>query len=181
MRPLLFALAVLLAACNAQPDPPEASGDGATGDPAASIPFETDGELTFLRDGAPITTIAIEVADTDSTRARGLMERTEIPDATGMLFVFPRAEPQGFWMDKTPRSLDIMFFGADSTLLNVAANTTPFQVSPSYTSQGPAQYVVETPAGFARRYGLTPGVRIDWTVDAPEAEPAAEAASGAAE
>jgi uncharacterized membrane protein (UPF0127 family) len=159
-------LACLAAGCTSDDDAPTASGAAAT-----SIPFDTEGELTFYRGDDPITTIAIEVADDDSTRARGLMERTEIPDATGMLFVFPNAELQGFWMDKTPRSLDIMFFGPDSSLINVAANTTPFQVSPSYNSEGPAQFVVEVPAGFARRYGLTPGVTIDWRLDTEEAAP----------
>ena len=164
-RSLAFALApLLLAACGSEPDATEASGAV-----AATIPFDIDGELTFFRNGAEITTIEIEIADTDSTRTRGLMERTDIPDATGMLFVFPREEPQGFWMANTPSSLDILFFDADSTLLNVEANTTPFQTSPSYNSEGPARFVVEVPAGFARRYGLTPGVTIDWSTDTGDA------------
>ncbi|MEM6328299.1 MAG: hypothetical protein AAF791_14385, partial [Bacteroidota bacterium] len=52
---------------------------------------------------------------------------------------------------------------ADSSFVNAQANTVPFQTTPTYDSSGPAQFVVEVPAGFARRYGLTPGVRIDWT------------------
>ncbi|MEM1054065.1 MAG: DUF192 domain-containing protein [Bacteroidota bacterium] len=157
-----FTLALCLATLSACQ--PGDSGETPSPEPTESIPFQIDGELTFLRDGTPITTIAIEVADTDSTRTRGMMERTVIPDATGMLFIFDRAEMQGFWMDNTPSALDIMFFDADSTLLNVEANAVPYQQTPTYNSDGPAQFVVETPAGFARRYGLTPGVRIDWTL-----------------
>ncbi len=173
MLRLAFALLVFaaLTGCrDAAPDsPPEAT-------PVASIPFDIAGDLTFYRDDQPITTIAIEVADTDSLRMRGMMDRTVIPEATGMLFIFPNAAPQSFWMQSTPSALDIMYFGADSTLINVQANAVPFQTDPTYPSEGPAQFVVETPAGFARRYGLTPGVRIGWALSgskplAPEATP----------
>lgn len=164
---LLFALLVLAGGCR-QSDPEPAAPQNTE----TSIPFRIDGELTFLRDGQPITSIAIEVADTDSSRARGLMDRSVIPPATGMLFVFPREEMQGFWMQSTPSALDIMFFDADSTLINVEANAVPYQTTPTYDSDAPAQFVVETPAGFARRYGLTPGVTIDWRLDSAAADSA---------
>lgn len=167
-RLALLPLLVLFSACQESSTAPSATDSAPE---ASGVTFDIEGELTFYRNGEPIRTIDIEVADDDSTRTRGLMERPVIPADTGMLFVFDRAEPQGFWMEKTPAPLDIMFFGADSTLLNVQANTVPFQVSPSYNSEGDAQFVVEVPAGYARRYGLTPGVTIDWTLNgAPEAE-----------
>ena len=171
LSPALLALA-LLAGCRS--DSPEAERPSAA-PPEASIPFDIDGELTFSRDGQPITSIAVEVADTDSTRMRGLMERPEIPEDTGMLFIFPTAENQGFWMEKTPSPLDIIFFGPDSTLINVAANAVPYQRQPTYDSQGPAQFVVEVPAGFAKRHGLTPGVKIDWQIEGSAASPLATA------
>ncbi|OZC03126.1 DUF192 domain-containing protein [Rubricoccus marinus] len=167
-----FSLILLASLFGCQESAPEPTPEAPS---APSIPFDIAGDLTFSRDGQPITTIAIEVADTDSLRMRGMMDRTEIPDATGMLFIFPTAAPQSFWMQNTPSALDIMYFGADSTLINVQANAVPFQTNPTYPSEGPAQFVVETPAGFARRYGLTPGVRIDWDLDTEEA-PASETA-----
>ena len=162
-RPALvvFAVAALAAGCGpdeAPPAPPAAP---------ASVPFEIEGRLSFVRDGDTLRTIDVEVADTDSTRQRGLMERTEIPPDTGMLFVFPAAERQAFYMANTPRSLDIQFYGADSTLLNVAENTVPFSTDNVF-SAGPAQFVVEVPAGYTRRIGLVEGDRITWTLDGPE-------------
>ena len=159
-RAFLFLLPlVAFAACRDEP-PAETARQ-----PAVPVEFQIDGSLTFLRDGEPITTIDIELADDDSTRTRGLMDRTEIPPATGMLFTFPRAEMQGFWMQSTYVPLDIIYFDADSSLVNVQANAVPHQTRPTYNSTAPAQYVVEVPAGFARRYGLTEGVTIDWTLD----------------
>ena len=151
----LAALALLVAACGDDaPPPPEPAG----------IPFDIEGRLAFTRGGDTLRVIDIEVADTDSTRQRGLMQRTEIPDDTGMLFVFPYAQRQGFYMANTPRSLDIQFYGPDSTLLNVAENTTPFDPTSVY-SEGPAQFVVEVAAGLTRRWGLVAGDKITWELD----------------
>lgn len=167
MRPLpLLSLALAVAACNDASAPPEPEAA------SRSIPFHIDGTLSFVRSGDTLRTIDIEVADTDSSRGRGLMERSEIPPDTGMLFVFPAPEPQAFYMMNTPRSLDIQFYGPDSTLLNVAENTVPYSVDNVY-SEGPAQFVVEVPAGYSRRIGLVQGDRITWSTDA-------EAAAGSA-
>jgi len=125
------------------------------------VPFQIEGRLAFLRGTDTLRTIDIEIADTDSTRMRGLMQRPEIPDDTGMLFVFPFAEPQSFWMANTPHPLDIQYYAADSTLLNIAENTTPYSQAP-LPSEGDAQFVVEVPAGYSRRIGLVRGDRIRW-------------------
>lgn len=171
-RPLLSALllGVLAAAC-APDDSPPGSHNGECRE-TPGLAYRTDGRLTFLRaDGTEIRTLAIEVADTDSTIQRGLMQRKCLPDDWGMLFVFPNAEPRTFYMANTPTSLDIHFVGPDSTLLNVAKYTRPFDPS-TLASDGPAQYVVETPAGFADTHGLRPGDKIRWTLGAPDAAPA---------
>ena len=151
MRLLLSALA-LLAGC-ADPEP-----TSRTAEPEPTIGFDIEGELSFVRDGDTLRTIAIEIADTDSTRARGLMQRTEIPPDTGMLFVFdePQTPRAAFYMMNTPRSLDIQFYDSDSTLINVGENTTPFSLD-NVESEGPAQFVVEVPAGYSRAVGLVPG------------------------
>jgi uncharacterized membrane protein (UPF0127 family) len=170
LRPLAVLLAALvLAGCNREPEPPAPK-------PVASIPFRIDGQLSFLRGNDVLQTIDIEVADTDSTRARGLMHRFEIPEDTGMLFVFPNVEVQGFYMMNTPRSLDIQFYGPDSTLINIAEDTVPYSLESVY-SAAPTQFVVEVPAGYSRRIGLVPGDRIRWTLGAKPGLPAATADS----
>ena len=150
-------LAALLAGCadSAAPSPEPAPE-------ASTIPFDIEGRLAFVRGGDTLRVIDVEIADTDSTRGRGLMERSEIPADTGMLFVFPSAGPQAFYMMNTPRSLDIQFYGPDSTLLNIAYNTEPFTLDNIY-SEGEAQFVVEVAAGVSRSLGLVPGDRITWT------------------
>ena len=128
---------------------------------APDIPFREDGQLVFLRNGTPIDTIRIEIAATDSARARGLMQRSGLPPRSGMLFIFDREEPQSFWMANTPLSLDMFFVGADSQIVTVRKYTRPLSPE-SVQSDAPAQYVIETPAGFADSRGITEGVDVRW-------------------
>ena len=151
------ALVLLLAACN-RPD--EAGSSGAQ--PATrEIPFRPDGTLSLMRGGEVYRSLDIEVAATDSARERGLMERAPLTDAQGMLFLFDFAGPQTFWMASTPSSLDILFIGADSTVVNVAKYTRPFSTD-GVSSTGPARFVLETAAGFTDRYDVAPGDRVRW-------------------
>lgn len=126
------------------------------------IPFEPKGVLEFVQpDGTVIRQIAIEVADTDSARARGLMDRRSLTSRQGMLFLFPDETDRSFWMQNTPIPLDIIFVDADSQIVNIAKRTTP--LSPEQVqSTGPAQYVVEVRAGFTDRYNITDSARVRW-------------------
>lgn len=140
------------------------SGDSSSAetDTTETIPFEREGRLAFLQDGDSTVTIDIEIADTDSARERGMMEREGFPDdRSGMLFLFNEEEPRSFWMANTPVALDIFFVDADSHIVNVGKYTTPYS-SERIESDGPAKFVLETPAGFADSYGLVAGDRIRW-------------------
>lgn len=156
------ALVFSLSACQKK-TPPEPTA-------AATLPaaptIRTDGSLTFYRDTTDIATLDIEIADTDATRERGLMERPPLSDTQAMLFVFARAEPQSFWMANTPSPLDIVYVGADSAVVSIAKYTKPFSTEP-LPSTGPAQYVVEVRAGWADAKGLVPGDKVRWTRNAP--------------
>ncbi len=126
------------------------------------IPFQKDGTLTFLRpDGTPLATIDLEIAEGDSAQVRGLMQRRSLPPAGGMIFPYDEAAPRSFWMRNTPLPLDIIFVGADSTVVNIARRTRPFSED-MISSDGPAQFVVEVRAGFADRHGLSDSTRIRW-------------------
>src|SRR5690554_7281945 len=104
----LLVLAALLAiiGCSDQPDRPatfpQETGPGADEE---VIPFRRDGSLSFIRDGEEQLQIEIEIADTDSARTRGLMQRESLPERSGMLFIFDDEAPRGFWMANTPLAL----------------------------------------------------------------------------
>ena len=143
----------LLAACGHE------QHEAANGIP---IPFRKDGTLAFQRHGEPNVTIDIEIAESDSARQRGLMQRESLPEKSGMLFVFNREETQSFWMANTPLSLDLIFVSADSEIVDIHKYARPFSPD-AITSSGPAKYVIEVPAGFADTYGLTESDRVRWS------------------
>jgi hypothetical protein len=147
---VLVAITAPLVGC--EPDAPPAPTE---------ITFRGDGTLDFLRGDSVLTRIAIEIAETDSSRTRGLMDRTSLPSRGGMLFIFDEEAPRNFWMRNTPLPLDLVFVREDGSVVNVVKQTRPFSDA-GIASTGPAQYVVEVRAGFASRHGIDSTVSIRW-------------------
>jgi len=104
--------------------------------------------------------VRVELALTSDQRARGLMWRDRLDQDAGMLFVFPETSQLSFWMKNTPRPLDIIYIDAGGRVVSIAEKTTPYSEAP-LPSAGPAQYVLEVNAGFAREHGVGPGTRIE--------------------
>ena len=158
MRFLPFLVILTLYACtpndgSAPADqPPEAE---------ATIPFRIDGSLELVRDTTTLLTLNIEIADNDSSRERGMMQRTSFPETTGMLFVFDQESPQQFWMGNTPLALDLVFISSDLKVVSFAKYAAPFSNTP-LASRLPAQYVLEVPAGWVDSNGIVEGDRVRW-------------------
>lgn len=104
--------------------------------------------------------VRVEIARTRQELSRGLMWRTELEADAGMLFVFDNDAPLTFWMKNTPLPLDIIFLDSRGTVLNVAAETTPYSEAP-IRSSGPARYVLEVNAGYAAKHGIGPGAVVE--------------------
>lgn len=102
--------------------------------------------------------IVAEVASTDATRARGLMFRKHLPADHGMLFVFPEAAQQCFWMKNTPLPLTIAFIDARGRIINLA-DMQPYSLD-SHCAMGPALYALEMEQGWFTRHGIRAGAQI---------------------
>ncbi|MEM8486954.1 MAG: DUF192 domain-containing protein [Bacteroidota bacterium] len=129
-----------------------------------NIPFRKDGTLDLLRGGENYLSLDIEIADNDSSITRGLMQRTGLPDRSGMLFVMPEERIQSFWMSNTTISLDIIFINSAMEIVHIAKYTTPLSPD-SVPSEYPAAYVVEVIAGFTDNNGILEGDTISWRRD----------------
>ena len=161
---LLLMSSAMLTGCGSD-DASDETGSAEQTEIEDPIPFQSEGTLHILQDEDTLRTLQIEIADTDSSRTRGLMERTELPDDSGMLFLFDEEVPQSFWMANTPLALDIIFADADQRIVSMTKYTTPYSQE-QVTSGVPAQYVLEVPAGYADRMGIIEGQRLVWTRNA---------------
>ncbi|MFP4227266.1 MAG: DUF192 domain-containing protein [Salinivenus sp.] len=148
-------LLVLASGCGSDTDTSDAE-DGDTS-------FQQEGTLTFSQpNGDTLATIAIEIADTDAERKRGLMQRRSLSYDRGMLFIFDEESTDGMWMKNTPLPLDIVFVSSDSQVVDIARRTTPFSEE-TIEPAAPRKYVVEVRAGFANRFDITDRTRVHWT------------------
>lgn len=155
-----LATAVLIGACSRGPDDRSQKPDD------VEIPFTKHGTLELMRGGEPYLTIDIEIVDNDSSRMRGMMQRTSFPEMSGMLFIFPYEAMQSFWMANTPVALDILFADADSQIVDIHRYTRPLSPQSVDTSV-PARFVLEVPAGFSDTHGIVESDRLRWRRSPP--------------
>lgn len=101
----------------------------------------------------------IETAQTDDERQRGLMFRESLPHDQGMLFVFPTAEIQSFWMRNTFIPLDIAFISSAGIIVDIQ-HMKPVDESMLYTSRAPALYALEVTAGWFTKHGIETGAGV---------------------
>ncbi|WP_295077347.1 DUF192 domain-containing protein [Tabrizicola sp.] len=99
---------------------------------------------------------AVEVADDGEERAQGLMFRTELAPASGMLFVYEMPRRVSFWMKNTLIPLDMVFADASGTVTRVHSGAVPGDLTPIDGGEG-VQFVLEINAGLASKLGIGPG------------------------
>jgi len=102
---------------------------------------------------------AVEIADTEAQREKGLMFRKNLPDGQGMLFDFKREQDVSFWMQNTYIPLDMIFIRGDGSILRIVENAEPLSTR-LIPSGGPVLAVLEVIGGTAHRLGISPGDRV---------------------
>jgi uncharacterized membrane protein (UPF0127 family) len=103
--------------------------------------------------------IEAEVASSNADRATGLMNRPSMPIHRGMLFVFPEAGVQCFWMKNTLIPLSIAFLEDNGRIVQIA-DMQP-QSLDNHCSVKPVRFALEMNAGWFRSRGLTAGAKIN--------------------
>lgn len=103
--------------------------------------------------------VAIEIADTPSSRERGLMYRAEMPEDQGMIFSWDDEAERSFWMHDTCIPLDMLYIGRDGVIQGVLEQVPAMDDTPRAVPC-PAAYVLELNAGWTRAHGVAPGQRI---------------------
>lgn len=127
--------------------------------PGKSVPVDQAGralEPLTITTSSGAHVFMVEIADDDASRERGLMYRPPLADDRGMLFEFPTAKEQSFWMRNTPSSLDILYIDPKGQIVSIATRATPYSEVP-IPSNGAANGVLELRAGRADEIGAKPG------------------------
>jgi uncharacterized membrane protein (UPF0127 family) len=112
-------------------------------------------DLTISRAGGGAVAIQVELARTETERARGLMNRKYLEDGRGMLFIFERDQALSFWMKNTHIPLSIAFIAKDGRILEIR-DMQPLNEAPVRSSRS-ARYALEAPQGWFNRAGIQTG------------------------
>jgi uncharacterized membrane protein (UPF0127 family) len=164
LRAILLAAALLLpSGCGRSEEPPaipangsepvadaQVPGRGAPPPPSSPTPPRRSAWVIFGAD-----TVVAEVARTTEEKERGLMYRTELPDGTGMIFLFTEEDIQSLWMSNTYVALDVAFLDANLRVVDIQ------QMEPETTdihsSARRAMFALELPKGWLAAHGVEVG------------------------
>jgi uncharacterized membrane protein (UPF0127 family) len=98
----------------------------------------------------------LEIANTDKTRQRGLMERDSMPEAHGMIFVFEEERELNFWMKNTRFPLEILYLDAGGQVVSID-EMKPYDTKTEHRSARPAKYAIELNVGQVEKSGVKVG------------------------
>ena len=113
-------------------------------------------------------TLEVQIADTDSLRARGLMFQSELAHKEGMLFVFDESNTRPMWMLNMQFNLDIIWFDENSNVVAIAKDVPPCRTTievvacrDNGVSGDNAKYVLEVTAGFVDKFNITENSKME--------------------
>jgi uncharacterized protein len=117
-----------------------------------------DSPRAVIQTGDGDVIVHVEIADTSSERARGLMGRTELAADAGMVFVFPQDSTSAFWMKDTLIPLSIAFYDNGGRIVRILDMEPCWQdPCPVYDPSAAYRGALEVNKGAFRRFGVEVG------------------------
>lgn len=104
--------------------------------------------------------VRMQLAVLPGEQERGLMHRRDLGRDEGMLFVYARPQQMSFWMRNTPTPLDIGYFDASGTLLEVYP-LQPFDERAVTSRSREIKFPLEMNQGWFSANGVRPGAKLD--------------------
>lgn len=117
-------------------------------------------DITITRADGTTAIVKAEVAQKEEERNYGFMNRKNIPDGTGMLFVFEKEQILSFWMKNTPHPLSIAYIDSRGKIRNIY-DMTPFSLTP-IKSTSSVRYALEVPQGWYKENNINVGDIVSW-------------------
>lgn len=119
---------------------------------AKSLPVK---KLTIEKADSTVADVFAEIARKADERNRGFMFRKNIPDGTGMLFIFEKDQILSFWMKNTPHPLSIAYIDYKGEIRDIF-DMTPYSES-EIVSTVSVRYALEVPQGWFEKAGIKKG------------------------
>jgi uncharacterized membrane protein (UPF0127 family) len=116
-------------------------------------------DLIIKKSSGESVVVKAELAITDEEQTYGFMNRKNIPDGTGMLFIFKDDRIASFWMKNTPTPLSIAYIDYAGKIKDIF-DMTPFSLA-SIVSTGYVRYALEVPQGWFEKEGIKVGDYLD--------------------
>lgn len=101
----------------------------------------------------------VEIADTDDTRARGLMHRTRLARSAGMLFIYDSPTVASFWMRNTLIPLDMIFVDPTGLVTHIHHEAVPLDETLIAGGEN-VLMVLEINGGLSRAMGIALGSQL---------------------
>ena len=103
--------------------------------------------------------LSVEIVQDPEARQLGLMNREELPENQGMLFVFEVPQILSFWMRNTFIPLDIAFISETGEIVDIQ-RMEPLDESVNYISAKRALYALEVNAGWFAKNNIAVGGQV---------------------
>ena len=135
--------------------------------PPTETPAPIQGPVVKIGDAL----FPVDLALTPEQRSQGLSGREVMAAETGMLFIFENEGTFSFWMKEMHFPLDIVWIGADCTVVDVTLGAPPPEEGqaladlPKFSPSSPALYVLEINAGEYAEQGIEPGDLVEFVGD----------------
>ena len=99
----------------------------------------------------------IDIADTDSTRTKGLSKTKSLDQDKGLLFDFKKENNYGIWMKDMNYSLDIIWLDKNSKVVHIEESVAPQTYPKTFYPPKPAKYVLEINTHLSSKYEIKVG------------------------
>jgi uncharacterized protein len=104
----------------------------------------------------------LEIAKSDEEKEVGLMNRNELCETCGMLFLWDKAEVQSFWMKNTFVKIDIVYLDDNNVIKTLIKSPKLNNTDLSYSSEVAVRKVLELPTSRADKLGLRVGNKLEF-------------------
>lgn len=101
--------------------------------------------------------VQASVADTMTSRIKGLSDTPYILDDVIKLFAFGVPGTHSIWMKDMNYAIDILWIAKEGEIIHIEENVSPDTFPTSFASPVPAWFVAETTAGFVALHNIELG------------------------